>query len=122
MDFRLKRGASDAHTRSGLLRSEQRSLSRKDMPPAGLRCFWVLDFVAPRSQPAAGMPLSSRLARTQKQRNECIGISGDTTLDLPPLTVLFREVMIRLRKIRYPKPLCVPFNSRSRTQGDIAEQ
>src|SRR2546427_970548 len=55
MDFLLGRGASDEHTLQGSVRNEQRRLSEKDMPPGGLRRFWVLDFVAPRSQPAAGM-------------------------------------------------------------------
>src|SRR2546427_13264963 len=55
MDFLLRRGASDEHTLQRSVRNEQRRLSEKDMPPGGWRRFWVLDFVAPRSHPAAGM-------------------------------------------------------------------
>jgi hypothetical protein len=31
---------SDEHTRAGPVRSEQRSLRQKGLPPGGLRCFW----------------------------------------------------------------------------------
>src|SRR5439155_14322994 len=37
MDFRFRRGVSDEHTLQGSVRSEQRSLNRKDTPPGGLR-------------------------------------------------------------------------------------
>jgi hypothetical protein len=36
-DFWLRQDASDAHTPGGSLRSEQRSLRQKDLPPGGLR-------------------------------------------------------------------------------------
>src|SRR6185503_15766164 len=36
-DFSPRRGASDEHIRSGSVRSEQRSLGEKGLPPFGLR-------------------------------------------------------------------------------------
>ena len=42
MDFCLSRGASDEHTLHGSVRSEQRRLRQKNMPPGGLRRIWVL--------------------------------------------------------------------------------
>ena len=66
MDFRLRLGVSDEHTRQRSVRSEQRRLNRKDMPPEGLRRLWLLaslllshsplrgcSFVAPRQKPKA---------------------------------------------------------------------
>src|SRR5437016_13344613 len=42
MDFGFRRGVSDEHTLQRSVRSEQRSLSRKDMPPGGLHRIWLL--------------------------------------------------------------------------------
>ena len=47
MDFRFRRGVSDEHTLQGSVRSEQRSLNRKDMPPGGLRRSWLLASLLP---------------------------------------------------------------------------
>src|SRR2546426_8655708 len=79
MDFLLRRGASDEHTLQGSVRNEQRRLSEKDMPPRGLHRFWVLDFVAPRSQPAAGM-LPRRASPEPKSTQQMYRYLRDTTL------------------------------------------
>ena len=75
MDFWFRRGVSDENILQGSVRSEQRSLSQKDMPPCGLRRFWVLASLLLGHSPTAGDAPSSRLARTQNRRNQCIGIS-----------------------------------------------
>src|ERR1043166_7740084 len=53
-DFWARRGASDAHTLQGSVRSEQRRLGQKEPPPGGLRRFSVLASLFPRSQPHFG--------------------------------------------------------------------
>src|SRR5437667_2505476 len=80
MDFRFRRGASDEHTLQGSVRSEQRSLNRKDTPPGGLRRSWLLarcspacrqagqsqphfggcSFVAPRQKPTAAQQMPTQ--------------------------------------------------------------
>src|SRR5208282_4032013 len=68
--FWRRRGASDEHTRPGSVRSEQRSLRQKGLPPKGLRCFWPGASLLVGYSPTAGDAPSSRLAPGQKQRNE----------------------------------------------------
>src|SRR5213083_337052 len=46
-DFWPGRGASDAHTLQGSVRSEQRRLGQKEPPPGGLRRFSVLASLLP---------------------------------------------------------------------------
>src|SRR5438046_2719234 len=70
MDFWFRRGVSDEHILQGSVRSEQRSLSQKDMPPCGLRRFWVLASLLLGHSPTAGDAPSSRLARTENRRNK----------------------------------------------------
>src|SRR6266705_5838802 len=41
-DFWPRRGASNAHTLQGSVRSEQRRLGQKEPPPGGLRRIWLL--------------------------------------------------------------------------------
>src|SRR5438046_1600488 len=66
MDFGFRRGVSDEHTLQRSVRSEQRSLSQKDMPSGGLHRIWLLallllghrslricSLVAPRQKPNA---------------------------------------------------------------------
>src|SRR5438093_8107334 len=53
-DFWPRRGASDAHTLQGSVRSEQRRRGQKEPSPGGLRRFFGSGFVAPRSQPHFG--------------------------------------------------------------------
>src|ERR1041385_6906475 len=53
-DFWARRGASDAHTLQGSVRSEQRRLGQKEPPPGGLRRFSVFAFFIPRPQPPFG--------------------------------------------------------------------
>src|SRR5437773_2783050 len=74
MDFWLRRGVSDEHILHGSVRSEQRSLSQKDMPPCGLHRFWVLASLLLGHSPTSGDAPSSRLARTQNRCNQCIAI------------------------------------------------
>src|SRR6266516_5415775 len=74
-DFWPSRGASDAHTLQGSVRSEQRRRGQKEPSAGGLRRFWVLASLLLGHSPTSGDAPSSRLARTQKRRNQCIGIS-----------------------------------------------
>src|SRR5438093_5370681 len=69
-DFWSRRGASDAHTLQGSVRSERRRLGRKTPPPGGLRRFSVLASLLLGHSPTAGDAPSSRLARTENRRNK----------------------------------------------------
>src|SRR5881396_960059 len=69
-DFWPRRGASDAHTLPGSVRSGQRRLGRKAPPPGGLRRFSVLASLLLGHSPTAGDAPSSRLARTENRRNK----------------------------------------------------
>src|SRR5947209_15561956 len=54
-DFWPRRGASDAHTLPGSVRSEQRRLDQKEPPPEGLRRFSVLASLLLGHSPTRGM-------------------------------------------------------------------
>src|SRR5882672_5467710 len=69
-DFSAKRGASDEHTLQGSVRSEQRSLAEKELPPGGLRPIWPVAALLVGYRPTAGYAPSSRLATSQIGRNE----------------------------------------------------
>src|SRR5881398_3512573 len=69
-DFWPRRGASDAHTLPGSVRSEQRGLGQKEPPPGGLRRFSVLASLLLGHSPTARDAPSSRLARTENRRNK----------------------------------------------------
>jgi len=69
-DFRPRRGASDAHTLPGSVRSEQRRPGRKEPPSGGLRRFSVLASLLLGHSPTSGDAPSSRLARTENRRNK----------------------------------------------------
>src|SRR6266566_277499 len=69
-DFWPRRGASDAHTLPGSVRSEQRRLGQKEPPPKGLRRFSVLASLLLGHSPTSGDAPSSRLARTENRRNK----------------------------------------------------
>ena len=69
-DFSPRRGASDAHTLHGSVRSEQRRLGRKAPSPGGLRRFSVLASLLLGHSPTSGDAPSSRLARTENRRNK----------------------------------------------------
>src|SRR2546426_607543 len=69
-DFWPRRGASDAHTLPGSVRSEQRRLGQKEPPPGGLRRFSVLASLLLGHSPTTGDAPSSRLARTENRRNK----------------------------------------------------
>src|SRR5207249_11196226 len=74
MDFWLRRGVSDEHILHGSVRSEQRSLSQKDMPPCGVHRLWVLASLRLGHSPTSGDAPSSRLARTQNRCQQCMAI------------------------------------------------
>src|SRR6059036_545510 len=57
-------------SRSGSVRSEQRSLGEKDLPPSGLRRIWPVASLLVGYSPMAGDAPSSRLATGQIGRNE----------------------------------------------------
>src|SRR5438445_9388829 len=69
-DFSARRGASDEHIRSGSVRSEQRSLAGKELPPGGLRRIWPVASLLVGYSPTWGDAPSSRLATGQIGRNE----------------------------------------------------
>src|SRR6266536_2362190 len=69
-DFWRRRGASDAHTLQGSVRSEQRRLGQKEPSPGGLRRFSVLASLLLGHSPTSGDAPSSRLARTENRRNQ----------------------------------------------------
>src|SRR5439155_22091760 len=69
-DFWPSRGASDAHTLRGLLRSEQRRRGQKEPSPGGLPRFSVLASLLLGHSPTSGDAPSSRLARTENRRNK----------------------------------------------------
>src|SRR5437899_12635958 len=56
-DFWPRRGASDAHTLQGSVRSEQRRLDQKEPPPEGLRRFSVLASLLLGHSPTRGCSL-----------------------------------------------------------------
>ncbi len=68
--FWRRRGESDEHILQGSVRSEQRSLRQKGLPPGGLCWFWPLGFVAYRSLFHQRDITSLRLIAGQNQRNE----------------------------------------------------
>src|SRR5947199_7931832 len=69
-DFSARRGASDEHTLQGSVRSEQRSLAEKEMPPGGLRRIWPVAALLVGHRSTLGYAPSSRLATGQIRRNE----------------------------------------------------
>src|SRR5437870_10491967 len=69
-DFSARRGASDEHTLQGSVRSEQRSLAEKELPPEGLRRIWPVAALLVGHRSTSGYAPSSRLAPGQIRRNE----------------------------------------------------
>src|SRR5437899_9614117 len=57
-------------SRSGSVRSEQRSLAGKELPPGGLRRIWPVASLLVGYSPTLGDAPSSRLATGQIGRNE----------------------------------------------------
>src|SRR6058998_3713763 len=68
-------------SRSGSVRSEQRSLERKGLPPFGLRPVWPVASLLVGHSPTAGDAPSSRLARPNWAQQNTSHL-GDTTLVL----------------------------------------
>src|SRR5437867_4780208 len=69
-DFSARRGASDQHTFQGSVRSEQRSLVEKELPPEELRRIWPVAGLLVGHRSTSGYTPSSRLAPGQIRRNE----------------------------------------------------
>src|SRR5438874_11985198 len=69
-DFWPRRGASDAHTLQGSVRSEQRRRGQKEPSPGGLRRFSVLASLLLGHSPTSGDAPSSRLSRPENRRNK----------------------------------------------------
>src|SRR6266566_775547 len=69
-DFWPSRGASDAHTLPGSVRSEQRRRGQKEPSPGGLRRFSVLASLLLGHSPTSRDAPSSRLAKTENRRNK----------------------------------------------------
>src|SRR5438093_1763186 len=70
MAFSANRGASDEDTLRGSVRSEQRSLAEKELPPEGLRRIWPVAALLVGHRSTSGYAPSSRLATGQIRRNE----------------------------------------------------
>src|SRR3989454_8873032 len=69
-DFSARRGASHEHTLQGSVRSEQRSLVEKELPPGGLCRIWPVAALIVGHRSTSGYAPSSRLATGQIRRNE----------------------------------------------------
>src|SRR3989441_12882789 len=69
-DFSARRGASGEHTLQGSVRSEQRSLVEKELPPGGLRRICPVAALLVGHRSTSGYAPSSRLATGQIRRNE----------------------------------------------------
>src|SRR5438093_9324758 len=69
-DFSARPGASDEHTLEGSVRSEQRRLVEKELPPGGLRRIWPVAALLVGHRSTSGYAPSSRLATGQIRRNE----------------------------------------------------
>src|SRR5437867_9174929 len=69
-DFSARRGGSDEHTLQGSVRSEQRRLVEKELPPGGLRRIWPVAALLVGHRSTSGYAPSSRLATGQIRRNE----------------------------------------------------
>src|SRR5207253_3168711 len=69
-DFSARRGASDEHTLQRSVRSEQRSLVEKELPPGGLRRIWPVAALLVGHRSTSGYAPSSRLATGQIRCNE----------------------------------------------------
>src|SRR6266403_5557377 len=69
-DFSARRGASDEDTLQGSVRSEQRSLAEKELPPEGLRRIWPVAALLVGHRSTSGYAPSSRLAPGQIRCNE----------------------------------------------------
>src|SRR2546427_9712096 len=69
-DFSARPGASDEYTLQGSVRSEQRSLAEKELPPGGLRRIWPVAALLVGHRSTSGYAPSLRLAPGQIRRNE----------------------------------------------------
>src|SRR5436309_14940725 len=71
-DFSARRGARCFRTgpTQGSVRSEQRSLAEKELPPGGLRRIWPVAALLVGHRSTSGYAPSSRLAPGQIRRNE----------------------------------------------------
>ena len=85
-DFSARRGASDEHTLQRSVRSEQRSLGQKDMPPGGLHRIWLLallllghrslricSLVAPRQKPNAVQQMPTQFVNSTLDSGRVLG-------------------------------------------------
>src|SRR6266851_6938512 len=68
--FRPDEARATSISRSGSVRSEQRSLAEKELPPEGLRRIWPVAALLVGYRSTAGYAPSSRLATGQIGRNE----------------------------------------------------
>src|SRR5439155_22453465 len=69
-DFSARRGASDEHTLQRSVRSEQRSLAEKELPPGGVRRIWPMAALLVGHRSTSGYAPASRLAPGQIRRND----------------------------------------------------
>jgi len=98
-DFSLSRGASDAHTLHGSGRSEQRRLREKDLPPGGLRRFWLLALLLLGHR---SLGTCSLVAPSQKPKaaQQMCSYFGDTTLAFFSPVTLSRCHAVTLSRCR----------------------
>src|SRR2546426_11042752 len=74
--FRPDEARATRISRSGSVRSEQRSLAEKELPPFGVRRIWPVAVLLVGHRSTSGYAPSSRLATGQIGRNDCAAISG----------------------------------------------
>src|SRR6059036_1921272 len=104
-------------SRSGSVRSEQRSLERKGLPPFGLRPVWpVASLLVGHSPTCGGCSLLAPRHRPNWAQQNTSHL-GDTTLDCRALEmILLRSAATRIivaSPIRSPEPGCKPDYSHS---------
>src|SRR5437660_12006427 len=78
-DFSARPGASDEHTLQGSVRSKQRSLAEKELPPYGLRRIWPVAALLVGHRSTSGYAPSLRLATGQIRRKNVIVVMFMTT-------------------------------------------
>src|SRR5439155_721784 len=93
-DFSARRGGSDEHTLQGYVRSEQRRLVEKELPPGGLRRIWPVAALLVGHRSTSGYAPSSRLAPGQFRRNAKGGMSFGRRLRCSLLTDPLRDMLV----------------------------
>src|SRR5438093_6494234 len=84
--FSARRGASDEHTLQGSVRSEQRSLAEKELPPVGLRQICPVAALLVGHRSTSGMLPPRALPQAKFDATNVIVVMFMTTKCRGPLT------------------------------------